>query len=259
MLSLLDSHCHLDGPEFDTDRHEVIARAQAAGVRHLLMIGTGASYQEVGAAMPIAQRTDGAYAAAGIHPHDAKNFLESDFSELREFARHPKFVAVGEIGLDYHYNHSACDVQQQVFIRQLELACELKLPVIIHCREAWQDMRRILNEHWKSSGLGGILHCFTGSREEAFDLMDAGFMVSFAGNLTFKKTDGLREVARQVPADRLLTETDCPFLAPVPHRGKRNEPAYVAEVLKQLSALRGTGEEELGAQVLENFRTLFGL
>ncbi|MGH9358641.1 MAG: TatD family hydrolase [Terriglobia bacterium] len=255
----VDSHAHLDGAEFDADRDQVIARAREAGVQHLMVIGTGATYQEIGAALPIAERIDGAYCAAGIHPHDARNFLESDFTELREFARHPKFLAIGEIGLDYHYDHSPREAQQQMLIRQLGLARELKLPVIIHCRDAWQDLRRILSEHWRSSSLGGILHCFTGNREDAFEMIDSGFMVSFAGNLTFKKADGLREVARAIPTERLLIETDSPYLAPVPHRGKRNEPAYVAEVLKQLSALRGTGEEELGAQVLRNFKTLFGL
>ncbi|MGH9403788.1 MAG: TatD family hydrolase [Terriglobia bacterium] len=257
--SFVDSHCHLDGPEFDSDREQVIARAREAGVQHLLLIGTGASYQEIGGALPIAESIDGAYCAAGIHPHEAKNFLESDLNELRELARRPKFLAVGEIGLDYHYDHSPRDVQQQMLIRQLELARELKLPVIIHCREAWQDLRRILNEHWKNSGLCGVLHCFTGSREDAFDLIDSGFMVSFAGNLTFKKAAGLREVAREIPADRLLTETDCPYLAPVPYRGKRNEPAFVAEVLKQLAELRRTSEDELGGQVVANFRCFFAL
>ncbi|MGH9738610.1 MAG: TatD family hydrolase [Candidatus Acidiferrales bacterium] len=202
---------------------------------------------------------DEACCACGIHPHDASEFLESDFGELREFARHPKFVAIGEIGLDYHYDHSPREAQQDILIRQLELARESNLPVLIHCRDAWGDLRRIFQEHWRGSGLGGILHCFTGSRDDAFNLMDYGFMISFAGNLTFKNASGLREVAPQIPTDRILTETDCPFLAPVPHRGKRNEPAFVAEVLRQLAVLRGTGEEELGAQVINNFQTLFAL
>ncbi|MGH9438208.1 MAG: TatD family hydrolase [Terriglobia bacterium] len=257
MLSLIDSHCHLDGPEYDSDRDAVIARAREAGVRRLLVIGTGASYQEIGATLPIAERIEGACCACGIHPHDASKFLESDFGELREFAHHPKFVAVGEIGLDYHYDHSPREAQQNILIRQLELARELNLPVLIHCRDAWDDLRRIFQEHWRGSGLGGVLHCFTGSRDDAFDLMDYGFMISFAGNLTFKNASGLREVAPEIPADRILTETDCPFLAPVPHRGKRNEPAFVAEVLRQLAVLRGAGEEEMGAQVINNFQTLF--
>lgn len=253
----MDSHAHLDGSEFDADREQVIERAREAGVEHMMVIGTGATYAEIGAALPIAERIDGAYSAAGIHPHEAQHFLASDFAELRGMARNPRFRAVGEIGLDYHYDHSPREAQREIFIRQLGLARELKLPVLIHCRDAWEDARRILDEHWRSAGLGGVLHCFTGGREEAFGLMDAGFMVSFAGNLTFKKSDGLREVAREIPADRLLTETDCPFLAPVPHRGKRNEPAFVAEVLKQLAALRGVSEETLAEQVEVNFKRMF--
>lgn len=257
--SFVDSHCHLDGAEYDADRDAIIARARETGVRHMLVIGTGASYQEIGAALPIAAATDGACCAAGIHPHEASKFLASDFTELREFARSPKFVAIGEIGLDYHYDHSPREAQREILIRQIALARELKLPILIHCREAWSDLRRILSEHWRGSGLRGILHCFTGNREDAFDLMDAGFMISFAGNITFKSANNLREVAREIPADRLLTETDCPFLAPVPHRGKRNEPAFVAEVLRQLAAIRGVGERELAAKVFENFKTFFAL
>src|SRR5487761_7500 len=256
---LIDSHCHLDGPEFDADREQVIERARAAGVQYLLLIGTGASYQEIGAALSIAEKTEGAYAAAGIHPHEAKNFLESDFSELREFSSHAKFLALGEIGLDHHYDHSPREAQKVIFIRQLELARELKFPIIIHCREAWADLREIVRSHWQGSGLGGILHCFTGSREDVFSLMDSGFMVSFAGNLTFKKAEDLREVARAIPADRLLIETDSPYLAPVPHRGKRNEPAYVREVLRVLTEVRGEEESALGLQVTENFRRAAGL
>ncbi|HEV2417718.1 MAG TPA: TatD family hydrolase [Terriglobia bacterium] len=257
MTIYVDSHAHLDGAEFEADREQVIDRARSAGVHHLMVIGTGATYHEIGAALPIAEQIEGAYSAAGIHPHEAQHFLASDFTELRAMARNPRFRAIGEIGLDYHYDHSPREAQREIFIRQLALARELKLPVLIHCREAWEDARWILDEHWRSSGFGGVLHCFTGSRDEAFALMDAGFMVSFAGNLTFKKSDVLRETARQIPADRLLTETDCPFLAPMPHRGKRNEPAFVVEVLKQLATLRGVSEETLGAQIAENFKQIF--
>ncbi|MDE3180027.1 MAG: TatD family hydrolase [Acidobacteriota bacterium] len=259
MPVLIDSHCHLDGPEYEPDRDAVIARAREAGVEHMLVIGTGASYQEIGAAIPIAGRIEGALCAAGIHPHEASKFLDSDFGELREMARQPKFAAIGEIGLDYHYDHSPRDAQREILIRQLALARELKLPILVHCREAWDDLRRILREHWLGCGLEGVLHCFTGSRDDAFAMMDWGFMVSFAGNLTFKNANNLRDVAREIPADRLLTETDCPFLAPVPHRGKRNEPAYVAEVLRQLVEVRGADGVDLAAQVLQNFKSFFGL
>lgn len=259
MIQLVDSHCHLDGPEFDTDRDEVIARARAAGVRHLVLIGTGATYQEIGAALRIAENLDGAYAAGGIYPHDASKFLGASLDEFREFARHPKFLAVGEIGLDYHYDHSPREAQQRILVAQLDLARELKRPIIIHCREGWRDLRRIIHERWRSSGLGGILHCFSGSKDDASDLMSCGFMVSFAGNLTFKKTEDLREIAREIPIDYLLTETDSPYLAPIPHRGKRNEPAFVREVLLQLAALRKMNEEEMGTQVLGNFKRFFSL
>jgi TatD DNase family protein len=162
-------------------------------------------------------------------------------------------VAVGEIGLDYFYDHSPRDVQTQVLIRQMELARELKRPIIIHCRDAWADLREVAAAHWQSSGLGGILHCFTGSAEDARAFMDWGFLISFAGNLTFKKAENLRDVAREIPLDRLLTETDSPYLAPVPFRGKRNEPALVRGVSQELARLRNLTEEEIAHQVLENF------
>lgn len=258
-MVLVDSHCHLDSAEYDLDRDAVIARAAEAGVKHLLVVGTGASYREIKAALPIAEYVDGAYCAAGIHPHEAGKFLSSSsLAELKDFATRPKFVAIGEIGLDYHYDHSPRDAQREVLIRQLAVARELKRPVLIHCREAWDDLRQILREHWNGAGLGGILHCFTGSRDDAFSLLDEGFMVSFAGNITFKNAGNLREVARAIPADRLLTETDCPFLAPVPYRGKRNEPAYVVEVLRQLAAVRGVSEEDLAALVRLNFERFVG-
>lgn len=254
----VDSHCHLDSAEYDLDRDAVIARAVEAGVKRLLVVGTGASYREIQAALPIAENVDGAYCAAGVHPHEAAKFLTSSLVELREFATRPKFVAIGEIGLDYHYDHSPRDAQREMLIRQLEIARELKRPVLIHCREAWDDLRQILREHWSGTGLGGILHCFTGSRDDAFSLLDEGFMVSFAGNITFKNAANLREVAREIPADRLLTETDCPFLAPVPYRGKRNEPAFVVEVLRQLATVRSVREEDLAAQVRSNFERFAG-
>lgn len=259
MLPLIDSHCHLADSDFDSDRDQVIQRAQAAGVKHFVLIGTGADWQEISGAVLMAQRYEGACCVAGIHPHEARHFLKSDFDELRKLALQPKFLGVGEIGLDYHYDHSRRNAQQEILIRQLELARELKLPIIIHCREAWADLREILRTHWNNSGLGGILHCFTGSQEDAIELLDAGFLVSFAGNLTFKKSEALRQVAKEIPLNRLLTETDSPYLAPEPHRGQRNEPAYVGEVLRQLATLRGMSEEEMATQVLGNFNRFFRL
>ena len=273
---LVDSHCHLDDPAFDADRDAVIERARAAGLRYLLSIGGAAGPDHLGSALEIAERHEWVYAAAGIHPHEAAKARDSHFEELRRLASRPKLVAIGEIGLDYYYDHSPRDVQQQVLVRQLELAPDLGLPVIIHCRDAWADLRAIIRAHRAPSpgtdvrpGGGGdsggeesgrgILHCFTGTREDARELMGLGFMVSFAGNLTFRKAEGLRATAREIPLDRLLTETDSPYLAPVPHRGKRNEPAYVREVTGELARLHGLGEEEMGAHAVRNFARFFNL
>jgi TatD DNase family protein len=261
----VDSHAHLEGPEYDADRAAVLERARDAGVRYLLLIGGARGPETLGAAVaaadanPVARGGQWIYAAEGIHPHEASRADASHYDILRRLARHPRFLAIGEIGLDYHYDHSPRGVQREVFIRQLELARELRLPVIIHCREAWADLRAMIAEHWQSSGLGGILHCFSGTRDDAFALMDCGFLVSFAGNITFKKADALRSVASQIPLDRLLTETDSPYLAPVPHRGKRNEPAFVRETARALAELRGMDEAELGRQAVENFEGFFRL
>jgi len=254
----VDSHCHLDDSDFDADREAVIERARAFGVGLLLTIGGASGPDSMAASVPIAEAHDWIWTAAGIHPHEASKAEERHFDELRRLAQHPRFVAIGEIGLDYHYDHSPRDVQQKVLVRQLELARELKLPVIIHCRDAWPDLREVIRSQWQSAGLGGILHCFSGTREDAFELMDAGFLVSFAGNLTFKKAENIRAVAREIPLDCLLTETDSPYLAPAPYRGKRNEPAFVVEVTRQLAQLRGLSEEEVGGQVAKNFEGIVG-
>ena len=259
MTQFVDSHAHLDGSEFDADRDAVIERAGTAGLRYLLVIGGGNGPDHLGSALSIAESRDWTYAAAGIHPHEASKVRDAHFDHLRRLARQPKFLAVGEIGLDFYYNHSPREVQQQVLIRQLDLAREVKLPIIIHCRDAWPDLREILRAHWREAGLGGILHCFSGTRADAFELIDWGFLVSFAGNLTFRKAEDLRGVAREIPLDRLLTETDSPYLAPAPHRGKRNEPAHVVEVTRQLAALHGVDEHRMGRQVVQNFEHLFHL
>ncbi len=255
----VDSHAHLDGSEFDADRDAVIERARAAGLCYLLVIGGAGGPEEMGAALTIAERHGWIYAAAGIHPHEASKARDAHFDHLRRLARQLRFLAVGEIGLDYYYDHSPREVQKQVLIRQLDLAREVKLPVIIHCRDAWPDLREIIRAHWRDAGLGGILHCFSGTRQDAFELMDWGFLVSFAGNLTFKKGEDLRAVAREIPVDRLLTETDCPYLAPVPRRGKRNEPAYVVEVTRELARLRNVSEEAMGQRAVRNFAEFFRL
>ena len=256
---LLDSHAHLDDADFDADREAVIERARDAGLKYLLLAGGGTGPDHLDSPLPIAERYEWMYASVGVHPHEARHFTDAHADRIVELARNPKVLAIGEIGLDYHYDHSPREVQKQVLIRQMELARELRLPILIHCREAWGDLGEIVNVHWRSSGLGGILHCFSGSREDAFTFMDWGFLISFAGNLTFKKAEELRGVARAVPLERLLTETDSPYLAPAPHRGRRNEPAYVREVIGELSKLRDLAEEEMGALVVGNFEQFFRL
>jgi TatD DNase family protein len=261
----IDSHAHLDGKRFDQDRDEVIQRARAEGVETILAIGIGDGPGTLDCAVKLAERFPNILATTGIHPHEAELAKDADFAQMEQLARNPKVIAWGEIGLDYFYDHSPRDVQASVFVRQMELARAAKLPIIIHCRasegseNAWDDTIRMVREHWASSGLGGILHCFSGSLERAQAAMDLGFMISFAGNITFPKAQPIRDVARQLPIDRLLIETDSPFLAPVPHRGKRNEPAFVKETARQLGELWGFSADETGAQTAANFRRFFSL
>jgi len=250
---LVDSHAHLDDSDFESDRAAVIERARAAGLRYILVAGGGTGAERLDSPLAIAESHDWMYASVAVHPHEARRFTDLHAERILQLARHPKVVAVGEIGLDYHYDHSPRDVQKQVLIRQMELARELQLPIIIHCRDAWADLRQIAAAHWQPTGLGGILHCFSGSIEDARVFLDWDFLISFAGNLTFKKAEDLREVARAIPLDRLLTETDSPYLAPVPHRGKRNEPALVRAVTQELARLRNLNEDKLARQIVQNF------
>jgi TatD DNase family protein len=256
---LVDSHCHLDDSDFDADREAVIERARAAGLRYLLTVGGGTGPDNLEAPVALAERHAWIYATVGVHPHDARHFGEQHVERIRKLAQHPKVVGMGEIGLDYYRDRSPREIQKRVLIRQLELAREARLPTVIHCRDAWRDLTEIIQAHWKSSGLGGILHCFSGSRQDALKFLDWGFRVSFAGNVTYKKAESLREAAREIPLNCLLTETDCPYLAPVPYRGKRNEPAFVIEVARTLAALRHLSAEELGEIVVRNFERLFAL
>ena len=251
-LELIDSHAHIDMSEFDADRDAMLARAKTAGVGTILAIGGGPDALE--SSMPFAEKYDWIYAAAGIHPHEAKLATPAHYETLTSLAQHPRFLAWGEIGLDYHYDHAPRDIQQRVFIEQLDLARKAKLPVILHCRDAWPDCLQILDDHWRSSGLGGIFHCFTGTAEEARRGIDMGFLVSFAGNVTYPKSQNLRDVAAALPLESLLIETDCPFLAPQPHRGRRNEPAFVAEVARTLGPVRNLAPSEVAAATAGNFR-----
>ena len=283
----VDSHCHLDGPKFADDREQAIARAQAAGVEALLAIGNGSGPDDVACAIRLAEEFDRPstvnrrletqslpsdqerclkiYATIGIHPHEAALAEERHFAEMEKLARDPRVIAWGEIGLDYFYDHSPRDVQQKVFVRQMEMARAAQLPIVIHnrpsdnCENAWQDLFRLLREHWASSGLGGILHCFTGTVEHALAGIDLGFMISFAGNVSYPKALSIRAAAAEIPLDRMLIETDSPYLAPVPHRGKRNEPAFVAETARHIGELRGMPAEEVGKTTTENFYRFFKL
>jgi TatD DNase family protein len=257
----VDSHAHIDGTEFDADRDQVIQRARDAGVRAILNVGTGDPHSgSLERAIELAERNDDIYAAIGTHPHDARLFDEAAEARILGLVKSSKrLLAWGEIGLDYHYDNSPRDVQRATFRRQLELAREVKLPVIIHTREAEEDTIAILRDEWTNSGLRGIMHCFSGSAALAKQAMDLGLLISFAGVVTFKKADDLRMVAVEIPLDLLLIETDCPYLSPVPFRGRRNEPAHVVEVARGLAALHHKSAEEIGALTAANFAKLFGL
>jgi TatD DNase family protein len=261
----VDSHCHLDGSRFDSDREQVIARAREAGIANMLAVGTGDGPGTLDCAVKIAQQYDSVYATVGIHPHEANLAIDADFGQLEQLAGRPKVIAWGEIGLDYYYDHSPRDIQKNVFIRQMELARAAKLPIVIHCRpsenndDAWEDCLALIERHWKSSGLRGVLHCFTSTWPYAKRALDMDFVISFAGNVTFPKAQQIRDSALQVPLDRMFIETDSPFLAPVPFRGKRNEPAYVKEVARKIGELRGLSTDQIGAQTSENFYSFFNL
>ena len=252
-----DSHAHLDDERFREDVAEVIERAQSAGVARILSIGLGATAEPFERTLALAAGHPGVWAALGVHPHDAKDSTGDLLGRLETLVQQPKVLAWGEIGLDYHYDNSPREKQQEVFREQLRLARRAKLPVIIHCRDAWEDCLRILSEEWAASGLGGIFHCFGGSAEDARRGLDWGFLISFAGIVTFPKAGALRGVAAEIPVESLLIETDCPYLAPQGCRGKRNEPAYVVEVAGELAKLHGREAGEMGRVTTENFLRLF--
>jgi TatD DNase family protein len=258
-MDLIDSHAHIDFPQFAEDREAMLERARAAGVNTLLAIGTGPGPEKLDAALPFAEKYNWIYTSVGIHPHEAKEVTPAHLDTLARLARHPKVIAWGEIGLDYFYDHSPREAQQQVFREQMDLAHAAKLPIVIHCRDAWDDCLGILESAWKPTGLGGILHCFSSTLEHAKRGLDMGFLVSFAGNSTYPKAQNLRDIAKALPAANLLIETDSPYLAPQAYRGKRNEPAYVAEVAKSLGIVRDLGTEEIAALTADNFRRFFRL
>ncbi|HEX8473652.1 MAG TPA: TatD family hydrolase [Pyrinomonadaceae bacterium] len=257
----VDSHAHIDGEEFDRDRDDVVARARAAGVRAILNVGTGDPHSgSLERAVEVAEGYDDVYAAVGVHPHDARMFDESAEARLKSLIKKSaRIIAWGEIGLDYHYDNSPRETQREVFTRQLRLAREAGLPVIIHSREADDETVELLRAEGAGEGLRGVMHCFGGSAAMAESVLELGFMISFAGNVTFKKAEPLRDVAQRVPLERLLIETDCPYLAPVPLRGRRNEPAFVVETARFLAALYGMDVAEFGRLTATNFARFFGV
>ena len=253
---MIDSHCHLDSADFDEDRDAVIERAVAAGIEHMLAIGTGNGPPDLEAGLRLADKHPAFYATVGIHPHDAAKAGPVDFSRLSDLLSHPKVLAVGEIGLDYHYDFSPREVQKSAFMEQMEIAAAAKKPIVIHTREAWDDTLALIEQHWTPHLIGGIMHCFSGGPEEARRALDLGFYLSFGGIVTFPKALAVQEAAKTTPRDRILIETDAPYLAPVPKRGKRNEPALMVHTARKLAELRGESYDDLCALTTANFRQL---
>jgi TatD DNase family protein len=260
-MNFIDSHCHIDGEAFDADRDEVVENAKRAGVLAMLVVGTGNPHDgEIAKAVETAEKYENVFASVGVHPHDARLYDDAAEEKLVSLViASRKVIAWGEIGLDYYYDHSPRDVQCEVFVRQIRKAKELGLPIIIHSRDADDETVEILTDECGYEGFQGIMHCFGGTAAMAESLMKIGFLISFAGNVTFKKAENLRDAARVVPLEKLLIETDCPFLTPVPFRGKRNEPALVVETAKFLADFYGVEVETLAKQTTQNFLSFFNL
>jgi TatD DNase family protein len=252
---LIDSHCHLDFPDFATELDEVVGRATALGVARLVTISTRVKrHKEL---IEIVERFPSVYCSVGTHPHHAQEEPDIGTKELVAHTRHPKVVAIGEAGLDYHYDNSPRDLQETSFRAHIAAARETKLPLVIHAREADEDVAKILAEEMGKGAFPAVLHCFTGGRDLAMAAIDLGLSISFTGILTFKNSQNLRDIARELPADRILVETDAPYLAPLPHRGRRNEPSFVIETAKMLAQVRKVSPEEIARQTSENFFRLF--
>jgi TatD DNase family protein len=268
---LIDSHAHIDSPRYADDRADVLRRAAAAGVGAILAIGIGEGPAEMEQALAICRQFNGQpqmprlYASAGVYPHTTPAIDDAVIAKLDGLLAEPEVIACGEIGLDYYHEGAAHDVQRVGLIRQLEAAAARKRPVLIHCRPkedttaAWDDFFTVMDEHWARTSLGGILHCFGGGWEQARRGLDMGFLISFAGNLTYAKAQPLRDVAARVPLDGLLVETDAPWLAPVPDRGKRNEPAFITRTAQILADCQGKDAADIAAATTKNFFRLFGL
>lgn len=256
--TLIDSHCHLDEERFAPDRDAVIARALAAGVTRMVTIGAGGGMQANHDAVALAQQHVGIFATVGVHPHEASTLKPAVLDEIAHLAQSPKVVAIGETGLDYYYDNSPRAAQQEAFRLFVGLARQLHLPLVVHLRDAYDDAITILRDE-RATDVGGVIHCFSGDRQVARAFLDLGFSLSFSGIVTFKNAEELRAAARMTPEERLLVETDAPFLAPVPHRGKRNEPAYVVLTAAAIAAHRQQPLDELAALTRINTERLFGL
>jgi TatD DNase family protein len=268
---LVDSHAHLDSPRYDADRDELLQRAWHEGVRTVLSIGIGDGPETMQQALELSRSYAGKpgipriLATAGIHPHEAQLADQAALHKLDHLLADPDVLAVGEIGLDYYYDHSPRERQKQVFAQQMDIAAARHRPIIIHCRpsegstNAWDDTLEMIESNWAGTNLGGILHCFTGEWEHARRAMDCGFLISFAGNLAFPKAENIRQVAARVPLEQTLIETDAPFLAPPPHRGKRNEPAWVGRVAEKLAEVCGVTAEQVACSTANNFFRFFGV
>ena len=254
-MSLIDSHCHLDFPDFVDELDAVIDRARSAGVEQMITIGT--RIEKAARLVEIAERYDSVFFTVGTHPHEAAREAAADFAAMRRFAEHPKCVGIGEAGLDYHYNYAPPEIAQGVLRGQIALARELGLPIVIHSREAEDDTAAILTDEMGQGPFKALLHCFTSSRALAETALDLGFSISFSGVVTFKNSGELRAIARDAPLDRILVETDAPYLAPVPHRGKRNEPAFVTATARVVAEAKGIAPETFAAATRANTLRLF--
>ncbi len=257
-LRLIDSHAHIQGSEFSADLDDVVRRARAAGVEKIVVVGGAGELSSNEAALAIAKADPGLFATVGMHPHDAKDVSEENLQRLQQLAAEPKVVAIGETGLDFYYDHSPREVQKRLFVRFIHMARETHLPLIVHDRDAHAEIAELLRNEG-GGALRGVIHCFTGDYDAAKTFLDLGFYLSFSGILTFKNADALRDAARRAPLDRILVETDSPYLAPVPKRGKRNEPAFVREVAATLAAVRQGAPGAIADATSRNAEALFGI
>ncbi len=255
---IIDTHAHLDDHKFEKDIDDVIKRAKDAGVENIITVGTWEKTKGLKHVVELAERYDFVYAALGVHPHEAQDANDDAFKEIQELSSHPKVIAIGETGLDYYYERSPKDIQKKIFIRHIGLARELNLPLTIHSREAQNDTLDILAGEGVRD-IGGVLHCFSGSYEMASKCLDMGLYLSFTGVVTFPKAANIHEIVKKVPIERMLIETDCPYLAPEPHRGKRNEPSFMVETAKNIAAIKGLSYDDVARITTLNAKGLFGI